>query len=177
MGEIAWRTFQARANIKPVHMAFAITIEVHLGERARSDQAHVSFEDAPKIQELIERGLANDSAPLRYTLFRWQQDAVFAAFVGHVAEFKDCERLPFATDPLLLEEQWTTYIEERDDGNNKVDRQGDDEGDQGDEHIEEAFAIFRIEIRGRHNRRLQSIDLSKPIVGKTLSDRLDLLCS
>ena len=97
------------------------TMFVFREQRTRTDDAHITLEDTPEIEQLIEGGLPNKFAPRSYAFFRGKQIAIFILCLGHVPELQKNEFLAVAANTVLLEHEWTTHIKERYSTHDNVD--------------------------------------------------------
>ena len=156
-------------------MTLAVSLEIDGRKRPWPNDAHIPFQDTPEIKELIKRGLSYESAPFGNSLFSGEQFAFCIALVSHIAKLQDGKGLAMSPDPRLFEEERSSHIEEGNDRDHEVDRQGDQASNRRDPNINKAFAILGIEIGCWSYLLLKSIHMIEPIFSKLLPDRSDLI--
>ena len=139
------RALQARAHGVARLMPLGhVRGELHR-KRPRADERHVALEDAPEVQELVERVAPHEQAEPRDALLRGQQLAVLVALLGHVAELHHLEALQVPARALLDVEDRRADVAVGEDGEDRVDRQREQERDPGEDDVEGPLAEAQVE--------------------------------
>lgn len=105
------------------HLLLGIAREVFGKERARSDDAHVAFEDVPELREFVEAGGAEETAKFGEALVIWEEVALGVALVRHGAEFVEGEGLAMESGAGLAKEDGLAQDKENNNGDQSINRE------------------------------------------------------
>lgn len=152
-GNLLWdRQFVAAVDLCPAGQTrqqsvdaalYAQGYEVVLIEkgRARADDAHLPFEDAPELRQFVEAGFAQEGADRRQIdLGVLQQMGRDRRRVGaHAAKFRHAEDLVFAADPIRPIEDRAARRQPHGEGDDQDRNEKDDGRGKSGEKVEKAL--------------------------------------
>ena len=116
-----------------------VAVEVLHQQRARTDQAHVAFEDVEEFGEFIQAGGAQEAPEAGEALLVGQQAAIGVAQVAHGAEFVELEDPAVQPGARLAEEHRVTKEDQDQDVQKQQDGGNDDQSENADEEIKNSF--------------------------------------
>src|SRR4029453_4414665 len=113
--------------------------------RAWADQAHVAFEDIPKLGTLVEPQFAqptSEGSDPRIGFARVNIFVLLRRAQAHCSEFKNNERFLVPANPFLLKKNRTSFSDPDEQGDQREKRSANDQRNRGHDEIEQALQIM-----------------------------------
>src|SRR5271168_3026944 len=83
----------ARFHIVTAHLFRRVALEVLHEQRARANQAHLTFQNVPQLGQLIQAETTQQASRRGQSLMVWKKAAARIAGISHRSEFQQLERL------------------------------------------------------------------------------------